>query len=239
MILAELTLDAALAATATLVATGVRGGRARALAGPPAPPRAGLDDLAAHVRRRLAALWLAEAGGWSGPTFRVFYLFGAILNVPWLALGTVYLLAGRRLADGVAVGPRHRVGLRGRGDGEPHRCTAPVPADELPEGHDLFGPSPASWPPSGRAWPPSSSSAARCGRRGGCGAAVARAGSRRPTSRRRASRSATSSSPSAPSSCRPAARSPGGWARTRRSRSTLVTGVVILFAGFLVATPGA
>ena len=40
------------------------------------------------------ALWWAEASGWSLASFRVFYLAGAILNVPWLALGTVYLLAG-------------------------------------------------------------------------------------------------------------------------------------------------
>ena len=48
-----------------------------------------------------AALWVAEAAGWSSPSFRAFYLFGAILNVPWLALGTVFLLAGRRIGDGV------------------------------------------------------------------------------------------------------------------------------------------
>jgi hypothetical protein len=31
--------------------------------------------------------------------YRVFYLFGAILNVAWLSLGTLYLLAKRRWAD--------------------------------------------------------------------------------------------------------------------------------------------
>src|SRR5205085_2154299 len=50
------------------------------------------------------ALWLGAANGWSGPTFRAFYLFGAILNVPFLALGTVYLLGGRRVGDPVAAG---------------------------------------------------------------------------------------------------------------------------------------
>ncbi len=40
------------------------------------------------------ALALGTTTGWDNGTFRVFYLFGAILNVPWLALGTVYLLAG-------------------------------------------------------------------------------------------------------------------------------------------------
>src|ERR1051326_2405962 len=35
------------------------------------------------------ALWLGTARGWDAPTFRVFFLFGAVLNVPYLALGTV------------------------------------------------------------------------------------------------------------------------------------------------------
>jgi hypothetical protein len=38
---------------------------------------------------------LARIGGATGTEYRVFYLFGAILNVAWLALGTVYLLAPR------------------------------------------------------------------------------------------------------------------------------------------------
>jgi hypothetical protein len=42
------------------------------------------------------ALWWAEARGWSSASFRVFFLFGAVINVPWLALGTIYLLAGQR-----------------------------------------------------------------------------------------------------------------------------------------------
>jgi len=45
------------------------------------------------------AYFTAAAMGWSDPVFRAFYLFGAILNVPWLALGTVYLLAGVRSGD--------------------------------------------------------------------------------------------------------------------------------------------
>ena len=42
------------------------------------------------------SLWWGEARGWSEPSFRMFFLFGAVLNVPWLALGTVFLLAGPR-----------------------------------------------------------------------------------------------------------------------------------------------
>src|SRR5262245_65631793 len=87
------------------------------------------------------ALWLAEAGGWSRPTFRAFYLFGAILNVPWLALGTVYLLASRRVADGVrwglvlasgfAAGVMVTTTLRG-----------PVAPGELPAGREPLEPLP-------------------------------------------------------------------------------------------------
>lgn len=42
---------------------------------------------------------VAASIGWGEVSFRSFYLFGAILNVPWLALGTVYLLAGERAGD--------------------------------------------------------------------------------------------------------------------------------------------
>jgi hypothetical protein len=43
------------------------------------------------------ALWLGAANGWNGATFRVFYLFGAVLNVPYLFQGEAYLLVRRRV----------------------------------------------------------------------------------------------------------------------------------------------
>ncbi|MGH2707724.1 MAG: hypothetical protein ACRDJK_05470, partial [Actinomycetota bacterium] len=62
-----------------------------------------------HARRRphqltwslaLAAFAIASVAasiglrqGWTPPIYRIFYLFGAIVNVPLLAAGTVYLLA--------------------------------------------------------------------------------------------------------------------------------------------------
>jgi hypothetical protein len=46
-----------------------------------------------------AALWWAEATGWSMFTFRIFFLAGAVLNVAWLALGTIYLLVNKKIAD--------------------------------------------------------------------------------------------------------------------------------------------
>ncbi len=47
------------------------------------------------------SLWWAEARGWSSASFRMFFAFGAIVNVPWLGLGTVYLLAGEKIGNAV------------------------------------------------------------------------------------------------------------------------------------------
>ena len=43
--------------------------------------------------------FLARSGTTTDTEYRLFYLFGAILNVAWLSLGTLYLLARRRWAD--------------------------------------------------------------------------------------------------------------------------------------------
>jgi hypothetical protein len=57
-----------------------------------------------YVRRRRpyqlawVALAIGVSAGWTPLRFKVYYLFGAVLNVPWLALGTVLLLARRRAA---------------------------------------------------------------------------------------------------------------------------------------------
>ena len=91
----------------------------------------------------LAALALAAGAalGWSPVTFRLFYLFGAIVNVPFLALGTVYLLFGARIGDRtaavVALACAFAAGVVLT---EPLR--GPLPADELVQGADVFGPGP-------------------------------------------------------------------------------------------------
>ena len=50
---------------------------------------------------------LAAAGGmvaeWTPAWFKTYYLFGAIINVPVLALGTIYLLGPRALGHGLAL----------------------------------------------------------------------------------------------------------------------------------------
>jgi hypothetical protein len=85
-----------------------------------------------------AALWIGVSTGWTAGSFRAFYLFGAILNVPWLALGSVLLLNGGKRAAGL---------LRGFGLGSAFIAglmiyaplKAQVPSDDLPVGKDLFG----------------------------------------------------------------------------------------------------
>ena len=44
-----------------------------------------------------AFLWYGEAFGWSGPVFRGFYICGALLSVPWLAMGELELLMSPRV----------------------------------------------------------------------------------------------------------------------------------------------
>jgi hypothetical protein len=84
------------------------------------------------------ALWWGTAAGWNGPVFRTFFLAGAVLNVAWLSLGTVYLLAGRRIGDPVsralaltsmfAAGVLIVTPLAGS-----------IDPDDLPRGRDVFG----------------------------------------------------------------------------------------------------
>jgi len=88
-----------------------------------------------------AALAAGAGTGWNGPVFRIFFLFGAIANVPFLALGTVYLLGGRRVGDfataGVAVVTAFAAGVVTVAP-----FTAPLPHDRLAQGSDVFGPLP-------------------------------------------------------------------------------------------------
>jgi len=87
------------------------------------------------------ALWWAESAGWSLGAFRVFYTAGAVLNVPWLALGTVYLLAGERIGNRVRTWLVFLSGLTvGVVGFVPTR--ADVVPDEFPTGKEVFGVAP-------------------------------------------------------------------------------------------------
>src|SRR4051794_7450435 len=88
-----------------------------------------------------AALAAGAGLGWNGGWFRLFYLFGAIVNVPFLALGTVYLLGGERRGDRwAAVVALFAAFAAGVITVAPF--TGPVPTDVLPQGSDVFGPLP-------------------------------------------------------------------------------------------------
>ena len=84
------------------------------------------------------ALWWALARGWSEASFRVFFAFGAVINVPWLGLGTVYLLAGQRIG---AIVTRWLIGFSGFALGVV--WVAPlsqaVDPNEFPTAKELFG----------------------------------------------------------------------------------------------------
>lgn len=83
-----------------------------------------------------AAFAVGASTGWDAGTFRAFYLFGAVINVPWLALGTLYLLApavaarvrtGLVLFTGVAAGAVLMAPIDGV-----------IPDTTIPEGRELF-----------------------------------------------------------------------------------------------------
>ena len=87
------------------------------------------------------AFWWAESDAWSMPVFRLFFLVGAVLNVAWLALGSLYLLVGGRTINRVrtflvaasffATGVVISAPSRGS-----------IPDEGLPRARDLFGPLP-------------------------------------------------------------------------------------------------
>src|SRR5207249_794486 len=85
-----------------------------------------------------AALATGASTGWDRGSFRVFYLLGAIVNVPWLALGTVYLLMGRKAGDRLRV-----VLVMFTGIGLGVMLAAPmhgtIVANRIPVGKDVFG----------------------------------------------------------------------------------------------------
>jgi hypothetical protein len=85
-----------------------------------------------------AALWAGAALGWGPLSFRLFYLFGAILNVPFLATGTVYLLWGRAAGDRTLAGVS-LAGAFAAGVVLSAPLTGAIDPDVLPQGSDVFG----------------------------------------------------------------------------------------------------
>jgi hypothetical protein len=86
-----------------------------------------------------AALGAGVGVGWRSPVFRVFYFLGAIANVPFLAVGTVYLLGGPRRGDRWAAAVTIAVAFAA-GVMAVAPLAHPVPENELiPQGSEVFG----------------------------------------------------------------------------------------------------
>jgi len=83
-------------------------------------------------------LWAGAAMGWRPATFRGFYLLGAIVNVPYLAVGSIYLVAGRRAGDRAAAAATVLAAFA-TGVLVSAPLTGTIDPDELPRGSDVFG----------------------------------------------------------------------------------------------------
>jgi uncharacterized membrane-anchored protein YitT (DUF2179 family) len=62
-------------------------------------PRPHTAAYAAGITMFAVASWALAYGltaGWTGTSYRIFYLLGAIINIPFLALGSMYLVIGKR-----------------------------------------------------------------------------------------------------------------------------------------------
>ncbi len=104
------------------------------------------QDLAWSISLALFALgagslaW-GSATGWNSPSFRLYYACGAIVNVPFLAAGQLYLLVKRRTAErifrAVCLLGTFAFGLV---FAEPFRSS--LPAEGIPQGKLVFGPGP-------------------------------------------------------------------------------------------------
>lgn len=90
------------------------------------------------------ALFLGTATGWTSASYRTFFLFGAIVNIPVLALGSMFLVVGRRAGHAMLLSlfPFFAIAL-------PMTVAQPfdggaLPADGVPGGRELwaemFGP---------------------------------------------------------------------------------------------------
>ena len=89
-------MDGALATVAAVIASGFTLDLARDHLRRPRPHVAAY---AVGIGLFALATWALASGltmGWTGFNYRVFFLFGAILNIPFLALGSMYLVVGKR-----------------------------------------------------------------------------------------------------------------------------------------------
>jgi hypothetical protein len=134
-------LNGALAGTATLIATAFTLSTADRWFKRRQPHELAWTIAMALFAMGSACLWWAESTGWNIFVFRMFFLAGAVLNVSWLALGTVYLLGGHQLGNRVR---QVLIWLSGFATGIVlvAQSKAEVVADQFPTGKEVFGVAP-------------------------------------------------------------------------------------------------
>lgn len=86
-----------------------------------------------------AALASGVAGGWTAAEFRTYWLFGAVLTVPYLAQGELYLLLRRRWLGHVFLGVLLVATAWAAAEIRTASINEAALADELPGGGEVFG----------------------------------------------------------------------------------------------------
>jgi hypothetical protein len=136
-----MTLSAALAAATTLIAAGFALSTLERWVDARRPHEAAWTSALVLFALASLAQWAGATIGWDGWSFRAFYLLGPTLSVPYLALGTTWLLAPRRVAARIATGV-HVFAALATGVVLAAPFEAPIPSGGLPQGSDVFGPGP-------------------------------------------------------------------------------------------------
>ncbi len=149
-ILRAMKLQSAMAAAATLAALGFAAATAERWLDRRRPQELAWSVALVLFATAAGAAWWGASFGWSGGSFRVFYAFGAVTNVPVLALGTWYLLARPSVARIATFVTTVAVAFGG-GVVFAAPFRAPVPTGSLPQGSDVFGPLPRIFAATGSA----------------------------------------------------------------------------------------
>ena len=101
-------------------------------------PRTHIAAYGAGITMFALATWALVVGviwGWTGPVYRTFFLFGAVLNIPFLALGSMFLVVGRRSGHvmTIVLGALTAIATT---MGTPNPFQKPLPPLGIP--HDMF-----------------------------------------------------------------------------------------------------
>ena len=132
-----LSVEVALSGLAAVASVGFLFDLVRSYLGRPRPHVAAYAAGVGFFSLATFALFFGVTFGWTPATFRTFYLFGAIINVPLLALGSMFLVAGRRSGHAMLLFlfPLYAISV-------PMTLAEPlvgqVPGNGVPAGSELF-----------------------------------------------------------------------------------------------------